>query len=313
VTNDNANAYLYDGGGRQCAVKNLTTGAMYGYLYDAEGQRLAVGTIATFNCNLASFSLTDLYVTDLNGQELTVMTDSHAWDHTNVFAGGQLLATYKSTDTYFVMNDWLGNRRGDATPDGGLITYITLPYGNGLDSVNISGSLPYTTGLHFTGKERDGESNNDYFGARYYESSTGRFLSPDPLMSTPARPLDPQQWNMYAYVRNNPLSLTDPTGEDPQINCTQASPDSRSSLMTATSPMLHDASAIHFQGNSSDCKTMNQAQQQKLDIDKMVQYANAHAKSKSTERCAYACRMAFQAGGMNTAGHPVDAGTTVRS
>lgn|SRR5487761_200118 len=49
-------------------------------------------------------------------------------------------------------------------------------------------------------------------------------------------------------------------------------------------------------------------QQQKLNINKMVQYADTHAKSRSTERCAYACRMAFQAGGMNTAGHPVDAG-----
>ena len=33
--------------------------------------------------------------------------------------------------------------------------------------------------LHFSGKERDSESGNDYFGARYYGSSMGRFLSPD--------------------------------------------------------------------------------------------------------------------------------------
>jgi len=32
---------------------------------------------------------------------------------------------------------------------------------------------------HFTGKERDSESGNDYFGARYYASSMGRFFSPD--------------------------------------------------------------------------------------------------------------------------------------
>jgi RHS repeat-associated protein len=31
----------------------------------------------------------------------------------------------------------------------------------------------------FTGKERDTESGNDYFGARYYASSMGRFMSPD--------------------------------------------------------------------------------------------------------------------------------------
>jgi len=34
---------------------------------------------------------------------------------------------------------------------------------------------------HFTGKERDAESGNDYFNARYFGSSMGRFLSPDPL------------------------------------------------------------------------------------------------------------------------------------
>jgi len=33
---------------------------------------------------------------------------------------------------------------------------------------------------HSTGKERDAESGNDYFGARYMASSMGRFLSPDP-------------------------------------------------------------------------------------------------------------------------------------
>ena len=38
-----------------------------------------------------------------------------------------------------------------------------------------------------TGKERDTESGNDYFGARYYGSSMGRFLSPDPLMGRVAQ------------------------------------------------------------------------------------------------------------------------------
>ena len=42
----------------------------------------------------------------------------------------------------------------------------------------------------------------------------GRFMSPDPLQATPQRLLDPQEWNLYSYGRNNPLSLTDPTGLD---------------------------------------------------------------------------------------------------
>jgi RHS repeat-associated protein len=71
---------------------------------------------------------------------------------------------------------------------------------------------------HFTGKERDTESGNDYFGARYYASSMGRFMSPDPMGGHLE---DPQTLNRYVYVRNNPLSLTDPTGLDFYLQCTQ--------------------------------------------------------------------------------------------
>jgi RHS repeat-associated protein len=65
----------------------------------------------------------------------------------------------------------------------------------------------------FTGKERDTESGLDYFGARYYGSSMGRFMSPDPVIITPERLANPQQLNLYAYVANNPLRFIDPTGE----------------------------------------------------------------------------------------------------
>ncbi len=69
-----------------------------------------------------------------------------------------------------------------------------------------------------TGKERDSESGNDYFGARYYASTMGRFLSPDWSAQEDPVPYavldDPQSLNLYSYVRNNPLSRTDPTGHD---------------------------------------------------------------------------------------------------
>jgi RHS repeat-associated protein len=67
---------------------------------------------------------------------------------------------------------------------------------------------------HFTGKERDAESGNDYFGARYYASSMGRFMSPDPKQITKPRMFDPQQWNMYSYTRNNPMVAVDPDGKE---------------------------------------------------------------------------------------------------
>jgi RHS repeat-associated protein len=66
----------------------------------------------------------------------------------------------------------------------------------------------------FTGKERDTNSGNDYFGARYYGNVTGRFMSPDPSGLTFADPTNPQSFNLYSYVLDNPLTHLDPTGMD---------------------------------------------------------------------------------------------------
>ncbi len=66
--------------------------------------------------------------------------------------------------------------------------------------------------LKDTGKERDQESGLDYFGARYYGSALGRFSSPDPIGNFVADARNPQSWNLYGYVWNNPLANTDPTG-----------------------------------------------------------------------------------------------------
>jgi len=61
-----------------------------------------------------------------------------------------------------------------------------------------------------TGKERDSESGLDYFGARYYASTMGRFMSPDsPSYSGLTKP---QSWNLYAYSLNNPIRYSDPDG-----------------------------------------------------------------------------------------------------
>jgi RHS repeat-associated protein len=65
-----------------------------------------------------------------------------------------------------------------------------------------------------TGKERDAESGLDYFGARYYSSSMGRFSSPDPSGLAYADPANPQSLNLYSYAQNNPLTNVDPTGLD---------------------------------------------------------------------------------------------------
>jgi RHS repeat-associated protein len=66
----------------------------------------------------------------------------------------------------------------------------------------------------FTGKERDAETGLDYFESRYFSSAQGRFTSPDSMIMKKEWYADPQRWNHYAYVRNNPLRYIDPNGED---------------------------------------------------------------------------------------------------
>jgi RHS repeat-associated protein len=63
-----------------------------------------------------------------------------------------------------------------------------------------------------TGKERDSESGLDNFEARYNSSNLGRFMSADQL-GPGQHPGNPQSWNLYSYVLNNPLKLVDPSGE----------------------------------------------------------------------------------------------------
>jgi RHS repeat-associated protein len=68
----------------------------------------------------------------------------------------------------------------------------------------------------YTGKERDAESQLDYFGARYYASSMGRFMSPDWASKPEAVPYakldNPPSINLYGYMGNNPLGGSDPDG-----------------------------------------------------------------------------------------------------
>ncbi|MGO4881090.1 MAG: RHS repeat-associated core domain-containing protein, partial [Bryobacteraceae bacterium] len=74
----------------------------------------------------------------------------------------------------------------------------------------------YDNVMHkYTGKERDAESGLDFFGARYFSGAQGRFTSPDEPFAD-QHPEDPQSWNLYGYVRNNPLKNTDPNGKDCQ-------------------------------------------------------------------------------------------------
>jgi RHS repeat-associated protein len=123
---------------------------------------------------------------------------------------GGAICCAEDTTTYY-HSDPLGSARLMTNYNGYPVWSATyLPFGTELS--------PQLTPNHykFTGKERDSESNLDNFGARYYASSYGRFMTPDWSEKPNALPYaniaDPQTLNLYSYVRNNPASLNDPDG-----------------------------------------------------------------------------------------------------
>ena len=214
INSDGRNNYLYDAEGRICAVKTAL-GGVTGYIYDSDGAREMKGSLTSFSCNGSTngFSLTNSYILGAEGEQLSELDGSGNWLHTNVYNDGGLFATYTSGyQLHYHFSDWLGSRRIQTASSGSAEeTCWNQPFGD-----NWACSGTDATEHHFTGKERDSESGNDYFGARYYASSMGRFMSPDWNSGPVAIPFsdlnDPQSLNLYGYVRNNPLSKVDADG-----------------------------------------------------------------------------------------------------
>ncbi len=203
-----------------CAVyRYQVPTSMTQYVYDPMGRRVAKGPISTFNCDALTNGLnpTNEYVVGMGGEQLMETNGLYDALHSNFFLNGQLLATNNGSSWYYNLNDWLGTKRMQLGVTAASTVTVgeqctSLPYGDGL---NCTGSD--VNHLYFTGKERDTESGNDYFLARYYSSNMGgRFLTPDwsknPQGVPYANYTNPQTLNLYAYVGDNPLSLADADG-----------------------------------------------------------------------------------------------------
>ncbi len=188
--------FVYDAENRQ--VQATINGAQSTYTYDGDGRRVMSVTP----------NATTTFVYDADGQL------------------AQEYSTAASTvnGPAYLSVDHLGSTRLVTDVNGNVLKrYDYLPFGEeltaGIDgrttsmeyNTGLSATLPDVEPIKFTSKERDAETGLDFFLARYYSGAQGRFTSPDAPLAD-QDPRDPQSWNLYGYVRNNPLRFTDPTG-----------------------------------------------------------------------------------------------------
>jgi RHS repeat-associated protein len=120
--------------------------------------------------------------------------------------------TYANGTTYFNRTDQLGTPRLSTDYAGAVQRKEGSLMGPWGDNFTETGPLIDFTG--FAGGFWDAENDGEHFGAREYENIHGSWLSPDPSGMAAVDISNPQTWNRYAYVLNNPVSFTDPTGLD---------------------------------------------------------------------------------------------------
>jgi RHS repeat-associated protein len=176
----------------------------------------------------------DIAITSLGGVTTTIytpragqvfnMVQSSAWPGTvsNMRAVAEANSYAPAPGVHYYLADQVGTTQMELSASGWPVWqgYFT-PFGqeiqNGAEQI-VPGPVTAdgtNNRYKFTGKERDSESGLDYFGARYYGSSMGRFMSPDPIKITDERLLNPANTlNLYSYAANNPLKYVDLDGQD---------------------------------------------------------------------------------------------------
>lgn len=230
-------AMTYDAAGNLTYDNYMGEGAR---TYDAEGRM----TSAQF---ISGQSQTATYAYDADGRRVKRILGAggEVWQVYGV--GGELLAEYAAgaapsspqkeygrragellvtagpaAEVRWLVCDHLGTPRMVVAKSGALSAvsrHDYLPFGEELAAgfagrTNSQGySQPDGSRQKFAGSERDEETGLDYMQARYYGAAAGRFASVDPVFFQKEMMIDPQRFNLYAYVRNNPLRFVDPKGE----------------------------------------------------------------------------------------------------
>jgi len=131
----------------------------------------------------------------------------------------------------FYHSDHLGTVRLITNASGAVVSrHDYEPFG-----VEIAPTVETANNTHrFTGHERDASTGYDYMHYRSYGSNLGRFMKPDNITGNP---LNPQSWNLYSYVRGNPVNFNDPTGHQ-AMESTSSGDQNASDAAEPTSDMV---------------------------------------------------------------------------
>lgn len=213
TANNQISGYTYDAAGNLITIPG-TGGATYTYNSDGELTTSSAGATYTYDGdgNRVEKSSGTLYWYGMGSDvlEKTGLTGSVQADF--VFFDGQRIGSRNSSSTVTYFNDHLGSARMSAAVSTGgstaTIQWDADYYPFGRIKSYVSSSAP---AFRFTGKELDTETGLDNFGARYYSSTLGRFMTVDPSRLS-VKPGNPQTWNRYAYAQNSPLGYVDPNG-----------------------------------------------------------------------------------------------------
>jgi RHS repeat-associated protein len=140
---------------------------------------------------------------------MQVRNSSGIYNFSYIYDGSTLVATVNPDGSkYFYHPDQLGSTTLITSSTGSIVEKTFYePFGD----ITSGGTSEVKL---YTGQYDDKNTGQDYYGARYYKPSMGKFIQPDSLITNT---YDPQQLNRYAYVRNNPYKYIDPKGQQEVI------------------------------------------------------------------------------------------------
>lgn len=193
-------------------------GVALSFDYDAEGQRVVRHDAAN---DTTVITLDGMYESRLVAGEdhreerytVPVPTGSAVRIERTVGPPG----TFFQERTRYIHSTYLGSGSVVSAPDGTIVAEVAFdPWGKARDAANWTDPVDdatlveLQTGFTSHAAELDGDLVN--MGGRMYDPSIARFVQRDPIVADPANGAD---YNKYAYVRNRPLQLVDPSGYEP--------------------------------------------------------------------------------------------------